>query len=211
MRSDEVLISQTLELKDTNAFGELVRRHQARILLLHRRLTGDRALAEDLTQETFLRAWQKLYTYRGSGSFAGWLAKLGYNVFLQHRRRHRSDRLEVTLQEAHVEGPVSDSTPDRSAMADLDRLLAALDPEDQAILVLTYAVGLTNREAGDVLGMPAGTIKARIHRAKQKIQLHLESGVRAPPDERTPGDLPGATRGFTARLLGQLSSANSLS
>jgi RNA polymerase sigma-70 factor (ECF subfamily) len=209
--SDQVLISQTLELKDNEAFGRLMRRHQARILVLQRRLTRDHALAEDLTQETFLRAWQKLHTYRGSGSFAGWLAKLGYNVFLQHRRRHRSDRLEVALHEQDVEGPVSSSTPERSAMADLDRLLAPLGPEDQTILVLTYAVGLTNSEAGEVLGMPAGTIKARIHRAKQKIQLHLESGHQEPLSRPVPSERArssGTRSGFAARLFGQLSSAN---
>lgn len=200
--SDEVLISQTLALKDSDAFGELVRRHQSRVLLLHRRLCRDGTLAEDLTQETFLRAWQKLHTYRGSGSFQGWLAKLGHNVFLQHRRRHRMQRLEAELDEAGLQTE-SNRTPDETATADLDRLLGVLDAEDQTILVLTYAMGLTNVEVAEVLEMPAGTIKARIHRAKQKIQLHLDEGHEPTVAERAPRPRMRKA-GFAGRLLGQL-------
>ncbi|MEJ2087483.1 MAG: sigma-70 family RNA polymerase sigma factor [Gammaproteobacteria bacterium] len=203
--SDEVLISQTLALKDNDAFGELVRRHQSRVLLLQRRLCRDRALAEDLTQETFLRAWQKLHTYRGSGSFQGWLAKLGYNVFLQHRRRHRLQRLEAELDEASLETG-SNRTPDETATADLDRLLGVLDGEDQTILVLTYAMGLTNVEVAEVLEMPTGTVKARIHRAKQRIQLHLDEGHEPTASEPTQPRRMRRT-GFAGRLLGQLTGA----
>jgi RNA polymerase sigma-70 factor (ECF subfamily) len=206
---DETLIRQTLELKDTEAFSELVRRHQTRILLLQRRLTRDPTLAEDLCQDTFLRAWQKLHTYKGSGSFGGWLAALGYNVFLQHRRRHKRADLETEL----VEDQLAAVNSDNSALADLDRLLAVLDPEDQTILVLNYACGLTNLEVGEVMGMPAGTIKARIHRAKQKIQQHLAQGERETarqPSHDGPGTRQmGATTptlprkpGFFAQLTG---------
>ena len=208
---DETLIRQTLELKDTEAFSKLVRRYQARILMLQRRLTRDPTLAEDLSQETFLRAWQKLHTYNGSGSFGGWLAALGYNIFLQHRRRHKRTDLETEL----VEDQLAAVSSDNSALADLDRLLAVLDPEDQTILVLNYACGLTNLEVGEVLGMPAGTIKARIHRAKQKIQRYLEQGEREAamrPGHTTPGThrigtatpgIPSKT-GFFAQLTGAL-------
>ena len=67
--SDETLVSRTVRLKDATAYAELVRRYEQKILLLQQRLTGERALAEDLSQETFLRAWQKLDTFSGAGSF----------------------------------------------------------------------------------------------------------------------------------------------
>ena len=168
--SDEVLIRQAVALSDAEAFGELVRRHQSRILLLQRRLTGERALAEDLAQETFLRAWQKLSSYRGSGSFAGWLARVSYNVFLQHIRRNRHQRQEIPLGEFE---PPADTT-DGADLADLERLLGVLEVEDQAIMVLNYAYGLSNTEVAEVVGMPVGTVKARIHRAKVKIREYLD-------------------------------------
>jgi RNA polymerase sigma-70 factor (ECF subfamily) len=180
--SDEILVSQAVSLKDTEAFSELVRRYQAKILLLQRRLTGEPALAEDLSQETFLRAWQKLDTFRGSGSFGGWLASLSRNIFLQHIRRHRHQRHESPLQEA--EQPARER--DDAALADLDRLLGVLEVEDQVIMVLNYAYGLSNSEVADVIDMPIGTVKARIHRAKAKIrqQFDPDTGSRRPPADR---------------------------
>ena len=175
--SDETLITQAVELKDSDAFSELMRRYQSRILLLQRRLTGERALAEDMTQETFLRAWQKLHTFKGSGSFGGWLASLSYNVFLQFYRKNRRQKLETPLDDIEI----ADVKRDETALSDLDRLLAVLDPQDQAIMVLNYALGLSNTEVAQVVGMPAGTVKARIHRAKQKIQQHLERGDGSTP------------------------------
>ena len=196
--SDETLISQAVELKDSRAFGELVRRYQARILLLQRRLARDPSLAEDLAQESFLRAWQKLHTYRGSGSFSGWLAALSYNVFLQNRRSTRR-RAETGLTDEHL----GSETPDHSAAADLDRLLSVLPEQDQTILTLVYACGLTNVECGELLEMPSGTIKARVHRAKQRIQNHLTNSGREQgksPEAERPG-VAGKPRVF-AQLTG---------
>ncbi|MFV2089157.1 MAG: RNA polymerase sigma factor [Pseudomonadales bacterium] len=172
--SDETLIRQAVDLKDNEAFGQLVRRYQAKILLLQRRLTGEAALAQDLSQETFLRAWQKLDSFRGSGSFGGWLASLSYNVFLQHVRRHRRQRAESPLGEAELPAPERDD----AALADLDRLLGVLEVEDQAIMVLSYAYGLSNSEVARVVGMPTGTVKARIHRAKAKIRERFDPQTR---------------------------------
>ncbi len=169
--SDDVLISRTVRLEDKAAFAALVRRYEQKVLLLLRRLTGDRALAEDLAQETFLRAWQKLDTFRGSGAFGGWLASLAYNVFRAHWRKHRRQRDEVPIEEAEIGGPARDGT----GSADLERLLAVLNTEDQVILTLTYAYGLSNTEVADVLGMPTGTVKARIHRAKARIRERIDS------------------------------------
>ena len=169
--TDETLVSQAVSLGDSAAFAELMQRHQSRILLLQRRLCGEHALAEDLSQETFLRAWQKLDTYQGSGSFGGWLAKLSFNIFRQHYRRHRRRQDEVSLDQVEL----SARDRDDAELADLDRLLGILDQQDQIIMTLNYAFGLTNAEVGEVVGMPAGTVKARIHRGKAKIRQHIDS------------------------------------
>ncbi len=181
--SDETLISRTVRLKDTAAYGELVRRYERKILMLQQRLTGERALAEDLTQETFLRAWQKLGTFKGSGSFGGWLASLGYNVFRAHWRKHRRQTEEVPLDDLELSAPAQDET----GSADLDRLLGLLPRQDQVIMTLSYAYGLSNTEVGQVLDMPAGTVKARIHRAKAKIRGTVESSTPGTDASSAPG------------------------
>jgi len=176
-QSDEALVQLAVGLADTRAFDVLVRRHQPRILMLQRRLARDPALAEDLTQETFLRAWRKLATYDRRGSFAGWLAKLARNVFLQHLRRTRRRRqTEVTeLDDAHVQaeasGPAAAET--HPELLDLDRLLAAVSEDEQVLLVLNYAHGLSNAEIAEVLGTREGTVKSQIHRAKEKIRARF--------------------------------------
>lgn len=190
--SDETLISRAVRLKDKAAFAELVRRYEKKVFLLQYRLAGERALAEDLAQETFLRAWQKLESFRGTGSFGGWLASLAYNIFRAHWRKHRRLADEVPIEEVEVAAPERTDTDD----ADLERLLGALNREDQVILTLTYAYGLSNTEVAAVLDMPAGTVKARIHRAKVRIQAQIDS-PRSPSDERaSTSDEPatGSTR-----------------
>jgi RNA polymerase sigma-70 factor (ECF subfamily) len=182
--SDETLVSRTVRLKDTAAYGELVRRYEQKILMLQLRLTGERALAEDLSQETFLRAWQKLDTFSASGSFGGWLASLAYNVFRAHWRKHRRQKDEVALDDLELSAPAQDET----GGADLDRLLGLLSRQDQVIMTLSYAYGLSNTEVGQVLDMPAGTIKARIHRAKAKIRALVENPT--PAADSSPGSTP---------------------
>ncbi|MCZ6658275.1 MAG: RNA polymerase sigma factor [Gammaproteobacteria bacterium] len=157
---------QVVSLNDSEAFAVLVRRYQAKILLLHRRLARDSGIAEDLCQETFFRAWDKMATYRGNGRFAAWLSKLAYNVFLQHYRKS-SRAIEASLH--------SEELPERTSeladeLPDLERLLDVLNAEEQLLLVLNYAYGLTNDEIGRVLDQPAGTVKSHIFRAKAKIR-----------------------------------------
>ena len=188
--SDETLVSRTVRLKDSAAYGELVRRYQPKILMLQQKLTGERALAEDLAQETFLRAWQKLETFSGSGSFGGWLASLSYNVFRTHWRKHKRQNDEVPLDDLELAAPATDET----GSADLDRLLNLLSRQDQVIMTLCYAYGLSNSEVSQVLNMPAGTVKARIHRAKAKIQ----SAVATPEPESSPGSPADAASGSLA-------------
>lgn len=214
--TDETLAAQAARLGDTEAFAELVRRHQGKILLLQRRLTREPALAEDLSQETFLRAWQKLSTFSGTGSFAGWLASLSYNVFLQDRRSRKRQRAEIALDDVAPAGLIDsgDGAADGSVLADLERLLSALDREDQIIMVLFYAHGLSATELGRVVRMPSGTVKARIHRAKARLRERIASGMPPEPDSeartRQGSGSSEADRRATGRQTTQLSMTTEL-
>jgi RNA polymerase sigma-70 factor (ECF subfamily) len=87
--ADHRLIARVLAGRDSAAFGELVRRHQSHVRNFLRRLCGDFSLADDLAQDAFMRAWDKLNTYSGQGSFIGWLLKIAYTTFLQSRRKSK--------------------------------------------------------------------------------------------------------------------------
>lgn len=175
---DQALVSRVVAMGDHKAYETLMRRHQQRIFYLLWRFTRNRSVAEELCQETFLRAWRKLDSFAGHGSFAGWLTKLAYNEFLQNRRRRQvtGDSLDDPRTQAAAESALA--VPDSTAAPDLERLLAVVSPDEQNLLILTYAAGLSATEIADMLQSSAGTVKSRIHRAKEKIRrhFHIEAG-----------------------------------
>ena len=168
--SDEALVQQAIGLNDLGAFEQLVRRHQPRILMLQRRFSGDRALAEDLSQETFLCAWRKLDSFRGTGRFSAWLAKLAYNVFLQHVRNTGGRQQDISIDDQATAELAMPQPGNIDELADLPRLLSVLSYEEQLVIVLNYGHGLSNAEISQVLGIAPGTVKSQIHRAKDKIR-----------------------------------------
>ncbi len=165
MLSDETLAMQGAKLADADAFAELMRRHRKRVWLLLTRYARDPALAEDLTQETFVRAWRKIGSYTGGGRFVSWLSSIAYREFLMHARK----RKEEALPEGHE--PIIDD--ELSAAPELSRLLALVSEEEAILLTLSYAWELSHREIGEVTGQSTGTVKSKIHRAKGKIRDRL--------------------------------------
>lgn len=168
------LIARVVAQQDTAAFGELVRRHQSQVRNFLRKLCRDRELADDLAQDSFLHAWEKLHTYAGHGSFIGWLLKVAYTTFLQSKRK--SSRYDDILEKmGHLaEAGGSTHTVESVELSDLDRFLAVLTEEERAVMILSYACGLSHREIGDAAEMPIGTVKSIIFRGKQKIRDSFE-------------------------------------
>lgn len=171
---DKELVARVVSSHDTEAFGELIRRHQSHVRNFLRKLAGDFTLADDLAQDCFLHAWDKIATFSGHGSFIGWLLKVAYTTFLQSKRKSR--RYAEILDEA---GQVADmqsasyTQPDEE-VTDLDKLLAVLDAEERAVMVMNYAFGLSHREISEATDMPVGTVKSVIHRGKEKIRSDFE-------------------------------------
>ncbi len=175
VRDDQYLVARAVASQDTAAFGELIRRHQSQVRNFLRKLTaGSLDEADDLAQECFLHAWDKLQTYSGRGSFIGWLLKVAYTTFLQSKRK--SKRYAEVLNEAgHVADMESRSyTQESEEVSDLEKLLAVLNEEERAIMVMSYACGLSHREIGDATGLPVGTIKSIIFRGKEKIRTSFD-------------------------------------
>jgi len=160
--------------QDTAAFGELIRRHQSQVRNFLRKLARDEALADDLAQDCFLHAWDRIHTYSGKGSFIGWLLKVAYTTFLQAKRKSKRYReiLEQAGHEPDSTAAAVRATPETEL--DLDTLLAALNEQERVIMILSYACGLSHREISEATGLPAGTVKSIIHRAKQRIRTQFE-------------------------------------
>ncbi len=171
---DHYLVARAVSSEDTAAFGELIRRHQSQVRNFLRKLTGDNSAADDLAQDGFLDAWNKLQTFTGRGSFIGWLLKVAYTTFLQSKRKSKR-YMEVLEEAAYVAQTESRSyTQQTDEVSDLDKLLAVLTVDERAIIVMSYACGLSHREISDVTGLPTGTVKSVIFRSKEKIRKNFE-------------------------------------
>jgi RNA polymerase sigma factor (sigma-70 family) len=173
-REDKELVARTVSSQDTAAFGELIRRHQSHVRNFLRKLSGDYTLADDLAQDCFIHAWDKLPTFSGRGSFIGWLLKVAYTTFLQSKRKSKrySEILESAGHVADQESRNHVSPSDE--VTDLDKFLAVLTEEERAIMIMSYACGLSHREIGDATDMPVGTVKSIIFRGKEKIRTNFE-------------------------------------
>lgn len=170
---DEDLVAAVLAAGDRRAFGALVARHQQAVRALLLRLTRQGALADDLAQETFLKAWTRIGSFRAEGSFKAWLCAIAYSEFLMAARKARATQ---RLTEGLAAEPGETSTPPGPGgeRVDLDRALAELSEEERTCVVLCYASGLSHSEAAQVAGLPVGTVKSHVNRGRARLKLWFE-------------------------------------
>jgi len=169
--TDTDLIARVLLSGDQNAFAELVRRHQSPVRAFLTRMTrGDAHLADDLAQETFLKVWQKLHTYRGSAKFSTWLFGIAFNE-LRSAARKRSELLSADLEETAKEKPAIDTN--QGLRLDLAAALERLQANERAAILLCCQNGLSHEEAAQILDSPVGTVKTHILRGKEKLKRLL--------------------------------------
>jgi RNA polymerase sigma-70 factor (ECF subfamily) len=162
---------------DPEACRELVRRHHRGVYGYLRRLGADVAQAEDLTQETYAKAWLRIGALRRTASLRSWLLTIARNEFLQWVR---VDRPEVAmgdeLSERACAGPRADGELlQAESGTELRRAVAVLESDLQETVALHYFQGLSLREVGEVMGVPAGTVKSRLNRALGRLRDLLET------------------------------------
>jgi RNA polymerase sigma-70 factor (ECF subfamily) len=156
---------------DKTAFSELVRRHEARVRGLLTRLSGDRALADDLAQDVFLRAFRGLSAFEGRARISTWLYRIAYNVYLNHRSRtHDHGALPDGWESFDPERTVAPGTDLRK---DLDAAISALPERYRSVIVLYYLEDVSYPEIAEVLNLPLGTVKTHLHRAKRMLREQL--------------------------------------
>ena len=169
--SDNELIARYLA-GDSPAAGELVKRYQSAVRQFLRRLSaGDYALADDIAQETFIRMLAGLNTFRGDASLGTWLHTVAYRIFL--RQVASSSRLEFVDHEQIPEAMAVAPT----AMNDIlvEQMMKHLSLNERLAITLSFSAGMSHSEIADVTGMPLGTIKSHVNRAKKKLAALLNT------------------------------------
>jgi len=186
-RPSEELLQATAR-GDEAAFEVLVRRHELPLVNFFFPLVWDRHLAEDLAQEVFVRLFTSAANYQPTARFTSYLYRIARNCWIDHHRRNKSRRLERSLE---AQGDISDDSlrdvlsvlveqPEQSARKEefVKGLVAAVDslPGDhKVVFILSQVEGLRYKEIGEVLNIPEGTVKSRIHAALRKIREILKT------------------------------------
>ncbi len=181
--------------RDVDGFARLIAENRLQVRTFLLRLCRDYDVADDLAQDTFVLAFQKLATFRGTGSFQGWLCRIAYRRFLQYLRDTR--RRRQIMDQYHG---ILDVEPDRyetitDLQIDLERAMSVLSYEEAAAITLGHSFGFSHQEVANILDTPLGSVKSRISRGRDKLkQALLAAPDDARPEEVTDGR--GAEEGF---------------
>lgn len=167
---------------------ELVRRFERPVFSFVVRLVGDRALAEDLAQETFVRAFTHLDSYRTELKFSSWLFRIAHNAAIDHLRRRQPETLSLegdpnaaSVEEAAA-GAIAiadasasplDALVARELGAQIEEAIAQLRPAYRSCVLLRYVEELSYEEIAETLDLPIGTVKTHLHRARLELQALL--------------------------------------
>jgi RNA polymerase sigma factor (sigma-70 family) len=169
--NDADLVARVLVDDDQHAFGELVRRHQSSVRGLLRQLTRtDVALADDLAQQAFLRAYKNIRSFRGEARFSTWLYRIAYNCFREDARRRKE---LVGIDEEQLQTQHDPQVANPALRHDLMRALNLLPLNERSAIVLCCQNGLSHDEAARVLEIPLGTVKTNVLRGREKLKRML--------------------------------------
>lgn len=158
---------------ERRAFGELVRRHGSGVRHLLRRMGAQPTEADDVAQDAFLAAFERIAEFRGEGTFAGWVKRIAARQYL--RRLQREKRRAAFAQENGAE-ETDAVTSDAEARIDLDEGLKALSAAERVCVTLCYGTGMSHGEAADALNLPLGTVKSHVKRGLEKLRTRLVPG-----------------------------------
>lgn len=191
--TDAQLVERALA-RDQEAFRTLVTRYQRSVFNLLARMLRDPALAEDLTQETFIRAFTHLAQFDARYKFSNWILRIAQNAGIDAIRRRRPDVVPFEAdsqgedQAAAVPAPRGEDGPGRLEQLDLrqalDAAMARLRPEYRQLLVLRYHEDLGYEEIVAITGLPLGTVKSLLHRARSEMAALMSASGWAPGKER---------------------------
>jgi RNA polymerase sigma factor (sigma-70 family) len=174
---DEALVERAVTAGDRRAFAELVHRHQGAIRAVLRRLArGDSALADDLAQSTFLRAYLTLDQFRGDARLRTWLYRIACNEFFMHRRRERGTREASDFTPAGEDyDQASAVAPPEGLVIDVADALNRLPRVEREAIIVCYYADMSHSEAAQLLGCPLGTVKTHVLRGRARLRTLLSA------------------------------------
>ena len=158
---------------DAQALERLYRRHVARIHSLARRMIGVES-ADEITREVFVRAWEKLRSFRGEGAFGGWLRRVALNVLLARRRALAVERQRSAPPPAHESAAARAPRVTPDLAIDFENAIEELPGGARQVFVLHDIEGYTHEEIGGMLGIATGTSKSQLHRARMLLRSYFE-------------------------------------
>ena len=183
--SDQVLVSR-VQGGDVAAFDTLVRKYRERLYGIIYNLTSNREDAADLTQEAFIKAFSSINRFKGKSAFFTWLYRIGVNTALSHLKRNRFRRF-FSLESIQEEGShaqvletlAAKHKSEKGALLSelqekLNEAMQKLSPKHRTVVVLFEIEGLSHQEIADVVGCSVGTVRSRLHYAKQQLQADLK-------------------------------------
>jgi RNA polymerase sigma-70 factor (ECF subfamily) len=173
---DDALVLQVAR-GDRLAFARLVERHGARLTALATRIAGNRAVAEEIVQETFTRAWVTAPNWRHNGNaaraFSAWLTRVATNLAIDQLRRPRSLPIEEAPEPVDPAGDAVDALIAREQLSRLRAALATLPPRQRAAIALTYDQGLSNIEGAAALETSVGAFELLLVRARRALRVAM--------------------------------------
>ena len=167
VRTDEELL-QAAKDGELDAFESLVRAHADAVYAHAYRFFGDAHVAQDATQEVWVNVYRSLPSFESRSSFSTWLFRVTRNVCLDMLRSGRRAAPPIDPVDLQATSP-DDTAGDATARVDLESALRALSPEDREAFNAVALFGLPYADAGTVLGVPAGTVKSRVFRARRAL------------------------------------------
>ncbi len=172
----ELALIQRVQLKDDRqAFSQLVRLHQSKVRFTLLQLTnGQDALADDLAQETFIKAYQAIKSFAAESSFATWLHRIAYNCFISFTRKRIDEPVEQ-LAEASYEANYEEKFHQPMLQAAVNQALLSLPIDQRAALHYSFQRGHSHGEIANIMGQPLGTIKTLINRGKIALKKTLQA------------------------------------
>lgn len=188
MQTDRELVELT-QKGDPSAFPELVRRHQTQIFRLARRMLGNDADAQEVIQDTFLSAYQKVPEFRGDAAFSSWVYRIAANFALMRLRRRRiqpdgesiEDQLPKFSESGHPMEPVlidwskraDDELMDKELGRAIDKAVETLPPDYRVVFLMKDVEGMSNEEIAEMLETSVPAVKSRLHRARLALRAQL--------------------------------------
>ena len=174
--TDDALVLRVAQ-GDRLAFAHLVERHGARLLALAVRIVGNRAVAEEIVQETFTRAWITAPKWQHKGeaarAFSAWLSRVATNLAIDQLRRPRTSAIEEAPEPVDPASDAVDGLIRQERLARLQRALAGLPPRQRAAIALTYDQGLSNLEGAAALGTSLGAFELLLVRARRALRIAM--------------------------------------